>query len=133
MKRWTELVFFLLASFRIDNDQIRVRIFILQRPQKFRVGVHFQAVVMAGHDVGVHDSTVHLIFDHLGAFAVGAVGQIAVAITDEDMVVEHRDGIGRAQSRGRLREHSQLIWRDRVGCRRSLSERQSGAEDKRQD
>lgn len=83
--------------------------------------IALDAVVMADHRVGVHDAAVHFELDNLTVQAIGAVRRVAVAISDKDVILEHGNGIGSAQSRGGLGEYGQRVRGNCLRC--SLRER----------
>ncbi len=88
----TDGVKLLFSSRGIDDHQIAVAIFILQRPKQTRRGIQFQAVIVARHRIDMNHATViDAIFHHLAVFAVGAVGRVAVTVPNENVVPDHGD------------------------------------------
>ena len=88
----TNAVKLLLLSRGVDDHQVAVAIFILERPQQTRRGIQFQPVVVTRHCVDVyHGAGVDAIFHHLAVFAVRAVGRMAISVPDENVVPDHGD------------------------------------------
>ena len=105
-------------SFGVDNHKIRVGILILDCPEFGCHRIDFQTIVVAGHRVRVDDATIHFVFHDLAVQPVGTVRQVAVTVTNEDMIAKDSDGIRCAQSCGSFGKHSQF-----VGSHGSLRER----------
>ena len=105
MSRRTKGVVFLAVCFGIDDDQIGVGVFLLERPNKMRRGINLETVTVARHGIGMDDSAVHAVFDNFAVQSVGTVEEMAIAIPDEDVAVNYSNGIGRtgAFARGKLR------------------------------
>jgi len=98
----SESVFRLLVILRIDDHEVGVQIFVLHCPNEVRDWIDLDTVVVADHGVGVYYVTFQIILNNLAAQTVGTIWSVAITVTDEDVVLQHRDRVRRAQSGGRL-------------------------------
>ena len=53
MKGWAKRIKFGLVSLGIDNYEVGVGIFVLERPKQMRFRIEFQSVVVSGNGVYV--------------------------------------------------------------------------------
>src|SRR5271168_1719572 len=82
----TETVKFLLFGLRINDHQVRICVFVLQRPDEVCCGIDFDSIVVAEHSVNMNDMALHVELDDLAAQAVRAVWRVIISVSDENLI-----------------------------------------------
>ena len=81
---------------RINYHQPGIAVFVLQCPYFVSDWVHLYTVDMPEHGIGVHHTSVHVVFHYLAAQPVDAARIVSIAIAYKYVIIQNRDVVWRA-------------------------------------